>query len=378
MSTLLFFALAKHQKRYFSKLLAQPGIQGRVVTPAELPWPVLSALFRGIERVDWAALVEEKCQERRVKGKYAGLIYRLLLRLDLLLMALRVEALLAEECPDAVVVWNGSNRYCQVLLSLIAADTQTFYFENGLLPATTTLDARGVNYRNSVPRDAAFYRAYAKRVQVESGAEPVRLIPRKPRSAGPAPIELPASYIFIPFQDDRDTQVRLFSPWVHNMRELFELGERINRETGWSVVFKEHPSSREHYPELHLRCNEQLMFANGNSTQELIESSAFVISLNSTVGLESLLLDKPLLTLGQAFYNVEGVVVHAGAVDEMLALVRQFPGWPVEADLRGAFLHYLKHEYCVPGLWQEGSAEHLQDVSRRLLAGISPKEKECR
>ena len=26
---------------------------------------------------------------------------------------------------------------------------------------------------------------------------------------------------FIPFQDDRDTQIRLFSPWINNMRDLF-------------------------------------------------------------------------------------------------------------------------------------------------------------
>lgn len=367
MSKFLFFSLAKHQSQYFQLLLEQPGMQGRVRTPRQMPFPALGAIRRVIARIDWAKLVEEKCQERRVKDKYQGLAYRLLLRLEMLVMALRAQALLDRERPDVVVVWNGSNRYCQLLLALLPEGIRTFFFENGLLPDTTTLDRRGVNYHNSVPRDAAFYRAYgAQQPSVE--ASNVTLIPRKPRAAGPAPIQLPERFVFIPFQDDRDTQVRLFSPWVGNMRELFALGERLAAETGMAVVFKEHPSSRESYPELHRRVHDCLLFANGNSTQELIESSQFVVTLNSTVGLESLLLGKPLLTLGQAFFNVEGVVMHADSAEELLRIARLYPDWPVDDELRVHFLHYLRHQYCVPGRWQDGASGHLMEVSRRLRA----------
>lgn len=366
----LFFSLAKHQTRYFGQLLEQPGMQGRVVLPGQLPFPALGRLGEVVRRVDWPRLVDEKCQERRVKGKYEGALYRLLLRLEMLVMALRCAALLARERPDALVVWNGSNRHCQLMLSLLEPGTRTFFFENGLLPDTTTLDPKGVNYHNSVPRDAAFYRAYARQVAFPDDDRPIRLIPRKPRSEGPPPVALPERFIFIPFQDDRDTQVRLFSPWIHSMRELFALGERIACETDWAVVFKEHPSSREQYPDLHRRCHERLLFANGNPTQELIEASALVVSINSTVGLESVLLDKPLLTLGQAFFNVEGVVMHADSAEQALDLLGRFPVWPVEAGLRRAFLHYLANRYCLPGRWQDAESEHLREAARRLRSGV--------
>lgn len=367
----LFFSLAKHQTLYFSQLLEQPGMEGRVVLPGDLPFPALTGLGRVLRRVNWSQLVEEKCQERRVKGKYQGWIYRALLRLEMLVMALRCSRLLEQDQPDVLVVWNGSNRYCQLMRSLRAPEAPIFCFENGLLPGTTTLDPKGVNYHNSVPRDAGFYQAYAQRVAIPDDDRPIQLIPRKPRSEGPAPIALPERFIFIPFQDDRDTQVRLFSPWVKDMRQLFALGEQIARETGWTVVFKEHPSSREAYPELHERCHERLLFANGNPTQQLIESSALVISINSTVGLESVLLNKPLLTLGQAFFNVEGVVMHAASAAEVLAVLSQFPDWPIEPSLRKAFLHYLAHEYCVPGRWQDATPEHLAEVTKRL-SRVSP------
>lgn len=367
MSHFLFFSLAKHQSLYFQRLLDETELKGKVVVPGNMPWPRPWQLPRIVGRIDWAHLVEEKCQERRVKRKSEGLFYRLLLRLELAVMALRALALLERERPTALVMWNGSHRYCRLLRALLPAGCRTFFFENGLLPNTTTLDPKGVNFHNSVPREATFYRHYAAS-QSRASQDAIKLVPRKARNNGVAPIVLPARFVFIPFQDDRDTQVRLFSPWVGDMRELFALGERLAAETGFTVVFKEHPASRESYPELHQRCHERLLFANGNSTQQLIEASQFVITLNSTVGLESILLGKPVLTLGQAFFNVEGVVMHAESADELVRIANQFPDWPIDGILRQSFLDYLRHEYCVPGSWRDASSEHLQEVARRMMA----------
>ncbi|MEO4045483.1 capsular biosynthesis protein [Pseudomonas sp. CAU 1711] len=364
MTQFLFFSLAKHQSLYFQRLLDETDLQGKVVVPRQFPWPRPWRLLGIVRRIDWAHLVEEKCQERRVKRKYEGHLYRLLLRLELAWMALRVDALLARERPGSVAMWNGSHRYCQLLLALLPEGCGTFFFENGLLPDTTTLDPKGVNYRNSVPRDAEFYRNY---VAPDGAAEAqFTLVPRKPRNGGHKPIELPEHFVFIPFQDDRDTQVRLFSPWVSDMRQLFALGELLAREAGMTVVFKEHPSSREAYPELHARTHERLMFANGNSTQELIQASQFVVTLNSTVGLESVLLGKPVLTLGQAFFNIPGLVVHADSAAELVALAQSFPAWPLEPQIRESFLRYLAGEYCVQGSWQNSDRAQLLRVAGRM------------
>lgn len=364
MNKVLFFALARHQHLYFQRLLDETELDGKVVTPGKLPWPRPWQLSRVAKRIDWPQLIEDKCRERRVKRKYEGGLYRLLLRVELAWVALRVQALLVRERPLNIAMWNGSHRYCQLLLSLLPDNCQTFFFENGLLPGTTTLDPKGVNYRNSVPRTAAFYRGY--QASADDSAIQVDLIPRKPRNTGLTPIELPERYVFIPFQDDRDTQVRLFSPWISDMRELFALGERLSREAGITVVFKEHPASRESYPDLHRRTGERLLFANGNSTQELIESSQFVITLNSTVGLESILLDKPVLTLGQAFFNIPGLVIHADSAEELIDAVSAFPQWPLEPGIRRSFLRYMTIEYCVKGGWQNADHAQLDRVAKRM------------
>lgn len=367
MSHFVFLSLAKHQGQYFQQLLEHTDLTGKVVEPGDMPWPRLGQITGVMGRICWQRLIDEKCQERKVKGKYVGGLYRLLLRLELLWIALRVQALLTREQPTAVIMWNGSHRYCQIMKSLLPSACKTFYVENGLLPNTTTLDAQGVNFHNSVPRDAAFYR-HLKTLPDAPAPVAVTLIPRKikPRNQDLQPVDLPEKYVFIPFQDDRDSQVRLFSPWVGNMAELFALGERLHAELGLTVVFKEHPSSREQYPELHKRTHAKLLFANGNNTQTLIEQSQFVVTLNSTVGLESLLLGKPLITLGQAFFNIDGVVMHADSAEALVNIAAQFPDWPIDPELQQAFLTYLKDVYCVPGRWQDAQPEHLQEVARRM------------
>jgi capsular polysaccharide export protein len=364
MNKVLFFALAKHQRLYFQRLLNETALEGKVVAPAQMPWPRPWQLPQVIKRINWPQLIEEKCHERRVKRKYAGGLYKLLLRLELAWMALRVQALLLREKPANVAMWNGSHRYCQLLLALLPQDCQTFFFENGLLPNTTTLDTKGVNFRNSVPRDAAFFRDY----QAPAGAASAQLslVPRKPRNTALPEIKLPERFVFIPFQDDRDTQVRLFSPWVADMRQLFALGERLADETGMTVVFKEHPASRESYPKLHARSNERLLFANGNNTQALIQASQFVITVNSTVGLESLLLGKPVLTLGQAFFNITGLVAHADSERELIEKVRAFPNWSLDERIRDNFLRYMAADYCVPGGWLDADVAQLQRVASRM------------
>lgn len=364
--TALFLSLAKHQGLYFNRLLNETALQGKVVTPQQMPWPRTLRMSQALSKIDWQDLLEEKCQERRVKKKTDGYFYRLLLRLELFWMALRIQTLLERERPDTLGVWNGAHRYCRLLMAMVPPGCKTYFFENGLLPDTTTVDGQGVNYLNSVPRDAGFYINYPYAVPEERGA--ARLIPRKPRSAGPAPISLPEKFIFIPFQDDRDSQVRLFSPWIGDMREMFALGERLSEESGLPVVFKEHPSSNQSYPDLHARATDRLLFANGNATQQLIENSQFVVTLNSTVGLESLLLNKPVMTLGQAFFNIEGLVVHAQSADQAVAAAKAFPAWALNERLRRNFLHYLSEHYCIKGHWKTADTAQLACVADRLMS----------
>ena len=131
------------------------------------------------------------------------------------------------------------------------------------------------------------------------------------------------------------------------MKELFFLLNDIAKELKIHIVFKEHPSSKIDYSYLHKNCNEFNMFANGYSTQELIEKSSAIITINSSVGVESLLFNKKVITLGDAFYNIDGIVKYAKNKDELITILKNLDNWKIDENLIQNFLQYLYYDYFV-------------------------------
>ncbi len=270
--------------------------------------------------------------------------------------------------PDAIGVWGG--QAVDARAAIAAADdlgVARYTFETGLLPRTTTCDPFGVNYDNAVPRDPAFYEAYSG-----EGVLPSALQQRPSRRAHPT-TALPDDYFFVPFQVHLDSQLLLYSPWIRDMVHLFTVvteawRERVG-EQGPALVFKMHPSCRETYPELRAAAAREpgVTFADGNPTDELIRGARGVITLNSTVGVDALLLDRPVVTLGQACYTIPGVAEHArsvGAVGDWLAQVAA--GQPPRAPLRLPFLHYLARDYCIPEPHKAPGPDHFAAMARRF------------
>lgn len=360
MGPYLFLALTSAQAQYFQKIIeAAPELEGHIITPAQLPSPDWTAISRITERIDWEPSITQLCLKRKVRGQYQGFFYRLKTRFDLLVLALRLQALLQSLSPQALVVWNGAQPIAQLLLTLAPEETPRFFFEQGVLPGTTTLDTQGVYYQNSVPRDPAFYYQYAQDRSLEEVSNTPAAKPKKTNL-------LPEHYIFIPFQEDLDAQMLEYSPWIPNMRALFSLGEQLAAETGWAVVFKELPANQGQYPDLYRRTNSQVLFANEYSTEELIQASLFMVTVNALTALEGLQLNRPVISLGEAFFNIPGVVMHAKSKEELIRLANIWPHWTLKDELRRSFLHYLQYQYAVPGRWQEAEPNHLAGVINRL------------
>jgi len=90
-----------------------------------------------------------------------------------------------------------------------------------------------------------------------------------------------------------------------------------------------------------------VIFANGHVTSELIGGAEAVVTLNSTVGIEALLLDRPVIVLGRACYDVAGLVLRAGDAAGLDAALAQLPGWRPDPKLRRQFLGWLWNRYLV-------------------------------
>ena len=281
-------------------------------------------------------------------------------------------AIIKEHSPDAVCVWGGKHR--PSLLALAARNQQiaVIHLEHGVLPFTTAVDLQGINADNSLPQEAAFYRALpaAPVADTNPSLEVRKVHPDKPgEDAGLA--TLPERYIFVPFQVDSDTQILLQSPWIKDMRHFFRLMTRVFRQLDdpqLHLIFKEHPTSESRYLDLHREADreERIHFVNNRLTQELIEHAESVVTINSSVGIESLLFDRPVIVTGRAFYNIPGLVMKADSETALLDALHSVKTVHSDQLLRRNFLSYLATEYLVPGKKLSTDESHLQAMASRI------------
>ncbi len=124
--------------------------------------------------------------------------------------------------------------------------------------------------------------------------------------------------IFVPFQVSVDSQLLLSGGWTTSNIALIEnIMAAIKKKDSSLIVVKPHPWEK------HDRINwnliwryKNLVFSNEN-TIELILRSSVVITINSTVGFESILFGKPTILLGDALYSNVELIKSAKSVEEL-------------------------------------------------------------
>ena len=265
------------------------------------------------------------------------------LQASLLKQLLKIIVNSYKEYELTLLIFNGSISPDNILAN-IKSNHARVYIENGFFPNTLQVDALGVNAANSLPREADFYLNLPS-YNVEE--LPTKVQVRKLK-INYAVVELPDDYIFFPFQIPSDQQIRVHSRWIKTMDDFMDIIiEFAVRYPDKNFVIKEHPSFKQSIiGKKPLRKN--ILFANGNSTEELIKNARLVVTLNSTVGIEALLFGKPVITLADACYNIDGLVRNASNSEQLNNLIVD-KGWLPNERLRLQFLGYVWNEYLLHG-----------------------------
>ena len=369
MKRVVFFAVNSKQRKFFERIANYLGKGSRVVYSGTLFFPSWRAFGRMAE-VDLSAPIRLRVRDFIAKYGCAGCAPLIALWYKVLAWwaYLRYFDTL-EQNDDVLVVWNGV-LFRQAIMLQVARSKglMPLFVETGLLPGRITVDPAGVNFKNSVPRMRTFFENYDNPKPL-----PDTLIPRAPKNAKKfASLHkepLPDRYIFVPFQVDYDTQILVYSPWIQNMRHLFSVIEEVvDAVPELHFVFKEHPSSIKSYPDLHTRAasHPRLMFANAYATQTLIENAEAVITVNSTVGVESLLFGKRVVVLGDAFYAIEGICKHAQNREQLKRILEDLHGWQPDLTLIEKFLKYLYYDYQIDGNFDEANPRQLEKIAAMI------------
>ncbi|MCT2532805.1 hypothetical protein N2488_06365 [SAR92 clade bacterium H231] len=377
----IFIANRGSMYRYFSYLSSRIALETKVFDYSlslSLPSVELS------KRVVDEGIAFQLC---RKKAKYdyphwLMLVFKVWYRFQFKNHCYKFSRIFAVYKPRCVAIWNG-HRLPERAVKYLAEQLgiQVVHFENGLLPNTTTFDVRGVNDLNSLPRKASYYRQYDPALHRQSAV--IKLEVRKPHRAKRSHSkqstflgDLPERYIFVPFQVGFDSQVILNSRQINSMQELYcwaqEAIEYADPGKSLHIVVKEHPSDPYKYKDLY-RKHPKIIFSNRN-TQELIEKSEAVMTVNSSVGMEALLFHKRVIVLGEACYKIRGMVRSPSSVSELSHIVNNLDSWEVDSALVDKFIAYVRHEYLVPVTWRKPNDCHVAHIETKFRGLLSSRE----
>lgn len=271
--------------------------------------------------------------------------------------------------PQAVaVVWNGLNGSRRVFADGARdAGARVLFFERAPLPGRVTVDPEGVNFANALPRDIGFYtdwlagsgvppeqwRALRGQIKARQSNAPLRARAPKDTDTGDlAHSDLSGRFLFVPLQVEGDSQLRLFGGAWRTVpafiRALCEVSQSLPE--GWHLRLKEHPSNRASGQPcaadiIAAHPGARVVLDNATDTFAQVAASRGVITVNSSVGLEAMWYDTPVVACGQAFWALEGVAHAAPDAAALTALLEQPQSLSFDATARSALLSYLDQVY---------------------------------
>ena len=335
-----------------------------------------------------------------------------------------LDFLLERHKIDAVVVWNGLTGTGRLAAELARRrKLDVWFFENGFFPWTLQCDSNGVNFRNSltalpgsffddVPLDSERFQQFTRNLRSGHVPEfpfhadvpeksikglPLNILKLRqaqflewlphwrhhwklrqslnavpiPRAAGEIQSPIDEPYIFVPLQVNKDTQIRSYSPHIPDMNSFVEVVHKAWRSLNHDklqLVVKEHPAetTRVNYESLKQRFSD-IRWIEAGPTQEWLAGAKVVVTINSGAGVEALAHGRPVVTLGKAFYNKEGIVFHCDEPSRLNSKLEAALKHPHSQENIQKFIYFLRFQYLIEGSWRAWSRETVETVANRLL-----------
>jgi capsular polysaccharide export protein len=335
-------------------------------------------------------------------------------------------ARLIAECRITDVVLFGDCRTFHAAATPVcrALGVRVLVLEEGYIrPDWVTLELDGVNGHSTLPRDPAWYRAEADKLPPAPEHHPVpssfrrraveglaynaadvltrwhyvnwenhrpwhpliegmgwtrRLLRRK--AANERSFALidalivpdAAPFMLFPLQLDSDAQIRLHSPFAGIMDALRTVIDSFAQHAPESLrlVIKEHPLDngvrdwREEAMSLAMRYGlaDRVDYLEGGDIVKVAQHSQGMVTINSTSGTLALALGRPVIALGHAVYDIDGIT-YQGTLDDFW----RDPGVP-DASTFEAFRRVLIDRCLVAGGFF--SEEALSKVTTGIVARI--------
>lgn len=231
--------------------------------------------------------------------------------------------LLRQLSPAVVYTWNGS-MVVQNALAHCATERgiPSYFLERGLLPDSLVVDPAGVNCRSALagtqalsdwlplpsPVELQQLSAYCQALHdnattiVKTGTRATQAEARRRLGLRPE-----SRVVMLPLQIEHDSNIVLHSPHYKKMADIIhDAGAAAEANGDVCIVVRPHPEDSGRRDALDALASPHVVLSWDLDLHSLLDISDAVVTVNSTVGLESLLQGKPVVALGNSIYSGKG------------------------------------------------------------------------
>lgn len=258
------------------------------------------------------------------------------------------------------VVWGGvgGTRGC-FIEGARDARASCVHMELSPIPETFTLDQCGVNHFNSLPRKIDPYRVWASLngVEGESWRNGFRALEERAPSVEYDQYQSPhlpglkdTKFVFVPTQVPTDTQIVLFGKEFKKVDDFVEAVSEAGKylPDGWHIRIREHPSAKTFLDRKRYEAYGNVFFDNRHDCFSQLEASLVVITQNSSVGLQAMAFDKPVIVSSECFWAIPEIVHLAQSKEAIVDAFKAIEKIGFSEADRNAFLNFLVCEYYPP------------------------------
>ena len=216
-----------------------------------------------------------------------------------------IDKIVKQTSPLYVFIWNG---YTGIVANILRSycihnKIKRAYLERGLLKDSVFIDEKGTNGSSSlsslkkIPKLKLKYK-YEAIVKDKDNYIEEKIIPSRFKNK---------KIIFIPLQVQNDTNILLYSKEINTMRQLV-LITSLNMGDDYICVVRPHPEEDKD-TNLNLPIFDNLIVTTEGDLKQWILLSSIIITINSTVGLESLLEKKKVFCFGNSIYSNKALTI---------------------------------------------------------------------
>ena len=265
--------------------------------------------------------------------------------------------------PDFLVGWNGNGPHAIFLVKIIAKvkNIPVFHSERGLLPNSIIFDPLGVNNKsflagaflpliNDLERNRAkiFLQKYRSKFETIVFSDSKSLTEEE--FIAKYKFKYGNRYVFFPMQIEGDSNIILNSPYFKKMEKIITLLAKVCQNLSIDLICKPHPENlskinidklQNKFDNLHIQREGRL--------ENAINFSTCVIVVNSTVGLEILLLGKPTIALGHAFYTSKGITYDCANESNLKDTITSIINSPEPPNMEYLYrlIYFLTEKYLI-------------------------------